>query len=170
MAGRVIREIRARVGRIGTANLLLGVLVVILGLEWIAAVAAHRPREEWMRLLYQGSVEEKMLAVQVLSNRFDGSKIDRIMVRDLLSSDDRRLRELAMTSTVTRFGEPVLQREHLDRAADPDERIMSGFFLDFQAGTGKRMGLEDLRLFLETVRTQKPDRSGNQGNEKSLHR
>lgn len=134
--------------RIG--DFLLLILVGIILLEGAIAVVRHRSTAEWLDIWQQGTVEEQLMALQVLTNRSPELNIFKDLIRQLLSSPDPRLREFAFLPTITRF-QVRLQRQHLEAARDSPVRLRQDFFLHYRPGPSRTMELSDLQRYLESL-------------------
>jgi hypothetical protein len=134
--------------RIG--NLLLVILVGVILLQGALAVTTHRSTAEWLSVWEQGTVEERLMALQVLTNRTPDLRIFKDLIQQLLSSPDPRLREFAYLPTITRF-QVRLQRQHLEAARESPVRIRQNFFLHYRPGPSRTMKLKDLRRYLNSL-------------------
>jgi len=145
-------------GRGPISNLLLVILVGIILLEGAIAVTRHRSNAEWLRVGQQGTAKEQLMALQVLANRSADFKVDKNLVRQLLSSPEPRLREFAFSSTITRF-QVRLQREHLETARESPVRLRQEFFLHYRPGPSRTMKLKDLRRYLDSLEQASADQA-----------
>lgn len=145
-------------GSVGTdsgqriSNLLLVILVGVILLEGVIAVTTHRSDAEWLKVWQQGTAEEQVLALQILANRSAAFKVERDLVRQLLSSPEPLLREFAFFPTITR-SQVKLQRQHLDATRESPVRLRQNFFFNYSPGPSH---IKKNRIFRRLVNSLGP--------------
>lgn len=137
---------------VGTGNLMLLILFIILLVETFYFFPVIKTENELLSLLQNGKVDEKILAIQILANQGKTWQMNEEVLEELLGSSSSIMREFAMTSTVTRFLGNQEQIAYLRELKQAKEKIRCSFFLKFQVGTRIPMKLKDLSVYLETLK------------------
>ncbi|MBU0755759.1 MAG: hypothetical protein KJ645_11510 [Planctomycetes bacterium] len=127
-------------------HLLLG---VVLALECLSAVVFHRSEDELRALLSEGTAQEQVEALFVLTNRDVPITIGKGKIQSLLESPNPLIAEWMMTTNFLRFGYHHLKENHIRSLPDSEAAFRCQFFQDHQIGR-QPIKLSDLSRFLKS--------------------
>lgn len=98
-------------------------LLGLLGIEMRVWSAHHRTEEELVQLSQQGSSQERLWALHVLTNRagLANTKFDRAYILGLLNDPDPLVADFPYTVDVCRLQPPTWQERRMSARLKPDE-------------------------------------------------
>lgn len=148
-------------------------LSLLLAAQWTVARVVHRDADELQDAYQNGSTQEQLEALHVLTNRGElaASTYGAPFVRKLMKSPQARLREYAYSTDVCKFVVPNIQSQAFSRemrAITDEGKLPSAewfrTFVIFQRKVGGgnvggqlRLRIQELHWFLDAVADRAPE-------------
>jgi len=126
--------------------------VAVLILEVIWAVLQHRSEETLEELLAQGSWQEQVEALALLTNRGDPEPLEPELLASIVRSDNPLLHEWTRTTNFRRFDAAFLEISASEQFPDGGSEYRSRFFDRFRLVKYGSITLSDLREFLASLK------------------
>jgi len=158
--------------RAWTPHIALG---LVLALELLAARLQHQTHDELLAARTDGSVQEQLDALHILTNRApgaeptsrDGSEYGIALARQVYGATDQRLREYAFSTDICKYEYPAWQ-EMLVEQRLPANAMNAHWWRSYVlfkrkvggqiVGGSLRMRMQELRWFCAALRGVAPDR------------
>ena len=130
-------------------RLTLAVLVGIILIQFAVAKSLHRSENELWSTWAEGSSLERAAAFHILANRDLPPDFGEDFALQMVRSDRPLIRELAMTTYVTRFTGDAIQKASLKKPMNKRQRQRSKFVLTKKEGHRKVILLRsEIRQYL----------------------